>query len=524
MKVIRNNLVIGFVGVLLVSAGINDAMAREEHHRHSDHRHSDHRHSDHRHSDHRHSDHRHSDHRHSDHHHSHDRAILAVPRGNNDPEGIQEVDTIKSAPNGTYKTFNPVYSYGIHGNKQGSPGILRYVTKSGETLLVTVDRTHNQVHFWRRDVSTGAMYLLSDRTQSRKCGGHHFNRPWSIMGADFNRDGVKDIVVQVDRGACVFYMGDSGKVQSSYFVKSPYHKGLIFMTPADFNGDGYPDLVSVGAEAILRRDSDDEYEANKGGYYSDVILFTNNGNGHFHKKQVIRLSEHDSSAPEKYIGGRPVLNDLDGDGDMDLVVATFTAPGKHIPSPVFVVENKGGEFEAKSVVTVNGNDLNPSGAVIADYNQDGYQDIIVANYLGKSVDIFYGDGTVNGFAKISPTELVGGNANNGLVIHDMNNDGRPDIVVANANPSNPSVEIFYNGKSSSETLGAGFNLFSRSSHTMAYSDTNYNYGTFPLDVRVFDWDQNGLPDIIAANYAVKIKKGEGAYTETSSFTVVLQSY
>ena len=74
---------------------------------------------------------------------------------------------------------------------------------------------------------------------------------------------------------------------------------------------------------------------------------------------------------------------------------------------------------------------------------DSNMDIVVGNFKGSGVVIFPGNGTVNGFAASTPIGLSGGTIISGIDIADLNGDGNPDIVAANADSATPSLELFY---------------------------------------------------------------------------------
>ena len=137
----------------------------------------------------------------------------------------------------------------------------------------------------------------------------------------------------------------------------------IYMTascvlPADFNGDGLPDLF-FGARA----------EPWKYGITPKSCLLQNMGNGKFEEVTTQRAPQLQEAGLVK--GG--AWTDIDQDGDQDLVLAIEW-------EPITVFVNNGGNFEKKVLATGSGwwNFVLP-----ADFDGDGDIDLLAGN-LGKN--------------------------------------------------------------------------------------------------------------------------------------------
>ncbi|CAF3764582.1 unnamed protein product, partial [Adineta steineri] len=120
----------------------------------------------------------------------------------------------------------------------------------------------------------------------------------------------------------------------------------------------------------------------------------------------------------------------------------------------------------------------PLAVAVADVNNDNKPDIIVANYGSNTVSVLLNAG--NGTFSAQTTYPVGTNPYS-VVVVDVNNDNKPDIVVANAGSNSVGV-----------LLNAGNGTFN--------AQTTYTVGTNPWSVAVFDVNSDNKPDIIVANF------------------------
>jgi len=180
----------------------------------------------------------------------------------------------------------------------------------------------------------------------------------------------------------------------------------------DFNNDGFEDILFNGAR-----------------------LFNNNGNGTFIDKTK------DAGITEISGANGGVWGDIDNDGDLDFY--TF-ASGKGTTDMLW--ENKGdGTFNNITMTALKEPEVYPTEAAAwGDYDNDGFIDLYIANYekpLLSTVERAIcledhllhnnGDNTfseVNSIAGVISLENMCGR---GVNWGDYNNDGNPDIYVAN---------------------------------------------------------------------------------------------
>jgi hypothetical protein len=202
--------------------------------------------------------------------------------------------------------------------------------------------------------------------------------------ADLDGDGDLDLVVGNEDGNRLLVNDGTGRFTDETAGRFPTTPTVETrkVTPADVDGDGDLDLffANVGWRGTNPQDR----------------LFLNDGTGHFTDETAARLPASSLTS----LDGKPV--DLDGDGDLDLVVVGSTLGASALePAPVEVYRNDGtGHFAraddllADTPVLVNG-----LGVEVADLNGDGHPDLFFAD-RGRADRLFLHAGTTTGIGEV----------------------------------------------------------------------------------------------------------------------------
>lgn len=231
----------------------------------------------------------------------------------------------------------------------------------------------------------------------------------------------------------------------------------------DFNGDGYPDLVTTNQGA------------------NTVSILAGDGTGGF-------------GTPVSYATGNSpqsvTVGDFNGDGKPDLATANYTS------NNISVLLGQGdGTFSASVSYPVI---QNPRAIKTGDFNGDGFADLVTANFVNYSVSVLMGlgDGTFS-----AKSDFYLGYKSTSVDVGDFNGDGKADLVTTNGN------------NTVSTWLGSGDGTFNPS--------FSLAVGNIPQKVTIGDFNRDGKSDLAVANeismtVSVLLGSGNGTFTTSGS--------
>jgi len=331
------------------------------------------------------------------------------------------------------------------------------------------------------------------------------------MGAavgDYDGDGFPDLYLTQYGRSVLYHNEGNGKftdVTDKAGVGAPgWSSSAVWF---DYDNDGRLDLfvcqfVDFSKEKNLfcgNAQTGERYYCIPRGYNpAPSRLFHNNGDGTFTDvSKESGISEHLGKA------WGVVATDIDNDGRMDLFVANDTMPN-------FLFANRGhGKFEeigieAGVAYDEGGRARSGMGVDSADYDQDGWMDLFVANIDHEKYSLYHNghDGSFkdasasNGVA--SATWLMSGW---GLKFFDFDNDGNLDLLLANGNPDDTIQEHFKDVFYEEPLL-----LFRNTGRSFEHAFDNVSAVAGPVFERplaarglaIGDYDNDGAVDVLVA--------------------------
>ena len=194
--------------------------------------------------------------------------------------------------------------------------------------------------------------------------GTRYGSPRWIFAADLNRDGWLDLIVCCITGdrSLILWGGPEGYSLERCQELAVYHGAAA--NAADLTGNGYPDLI-IGTHT--ETPSKGELTPHQP-HHSFVHIYWNGPDGiRENNKTTFRADAADSIS----------VADFNNDGWLDLFITSYHG-GKDRDVHSFLYWNRAGRFQEMDrqlLFTHSG-----SGCVAADFNEDGYIDLAVANH------------------------------------------------------------------------------------------------------------------------------------------------
>lgn len=249
---------------------------------------------------------------------------------------------------------------------------------------------------------------------------------------DFNNDGLKDIVFTANQGSCRIYLNKGNLAFEDITEKAGLSTNVwaTGVSIADVNADGYDDIyICTYGKNLLTP--------------SPNLLYINKQNLQF-KEEAVLYGLADTS-----YSSQSVFFDYDRDGDLDVYIATYAFNSTNTSANNIVSIDTSGNSIANDKLYRNDGDIHKKG-------HPTFSDVSIAAGIKE-----------NGYGL-------------GVSVSDLNNDGWPDIYVANDFVSND--RLWLNQKN-----GSFINIIDQSIQHQSYSS---------MGVDAADINNDGWQDIV----------------------------
>ena len=297
-------------------------------------------------------------------------------------------------------------------------------------------------------------------------------KPDAIAVGDFNNDKKLDVVVanSADNNVAVILGTGTGTFTDIENFISGYNATALAV--GDFNGDGNADFLVNNGNTLFST-------------YT-VSLFTGNGKGVFTEADTISFPSAISSIAASYF-----TNNTKELG--------FAVTQQASNSVSVVLGNGNGTFGTPATYST---DTGPVSVAAADFNGDGYPDLVTANVTGNDVSVLLNTktGTFN-----PAVNYPVGTSPSAVAVGDVNNDGFIDVVVANSASNSISV-----------LLGKGDGTFD--------APATYTVGNGPSAITLAETSGHIYPDILVTNktdssVSVLLGNGDGTFQAAVTYTI-----
>ncbi|NOT74313.1 MAG: T9SS type B sorting domain-containing protein [Cyclobacteriaceae bacterium] len=299
--------------------------------------------------------------------------------------------------------------------------------------------------------------------------------PVSIAIGDLSGDGYNDIItstititnVQIYKNTPTVGVIDATSLDA--FFTPPTQAFGHHMSIQDLDGDGQPEIALS------------HYNSEKVAIFKNASTILDFSPTAFAGRTDLQEA-----------GASPgiAIADLDADGKPDVVGLTNVGTPDHYNFSIFKNNNpKGaitvGGFAARVdfTTTPGGNDI-----AIADFNQDGRPDIVVATLSDKMITVFKNistPGVLDATSFDTGTSFSTGNGAYNIAVGDLDGDGLLDIAFVNYQDDNFSI---LRNTSASGSISFEPRI-----------SFGVNTGAHPQDIAIDDLDGDGKVDLVVAN-------------------------
>lgn len=222
--------------------------------------------------------------------------------------------------------------------------------------------------------------------------------PTRILAGQFSNDSFLDLVVLNPSATNISLLTNNG---SGGFTITTYSTAFTAtsIATADFNNDGRADLALGGGSNNL------------------VGVMLANPGGGFNAPSLIEIPTANISSISAGL--------INADGNYDLITTNY-----FLSSVSVLTGNGAGGFSAPVTTNLVGVNTQPNAVALGDFTGDGNLDALVYMSRTKQLGVLAGNGA-GGFATPVNTDLNAIGQVTAVVVKDVNNDSKPDILLPN---------------------------------------------------------------------------------------------
>ena len=323
-------------------------------------------------------------------------------------------------------------------------------------------------------------------------------KPEVVLAEDMNNDEFPDLLVVNSASSSLTYLegiGD-GTFKDSQTIETG--REPFALDVADFNGDRIPDIALCnygdGNVSIILGQKDGLFKLKTEVKVGRLPIAVSAGD--FNNDEIIDLAvslrfnklfillgvgDGTFKVAEAYQAGPTPANmtigDYNSDGNQDIAMALNAVKVRHIK--IFLGNGDGTFLPPKKISGGN----QSSFIIHHDMNLDGKADLIASSPMRDSISIYIGDGK-GMFSKLE--DFAGEKGPHNIVVGDFTGDKVPDIVVCNRRWGSISV------------------IPGRGDGSFVYPHYNYVVGSQPRSITGADFNQDGMMDIAVVLYQKQI--------------------
>lgn len=347
---------------------------------------------------------------------------------------------------------------GANPNVSGQPDAVASLDYNGDGILdlAIASQTTNGVSILQGMGAGQFKVLLNSDVGGNNSGVYYAatgSGPSAMVTADFNGDGVPDLLVANGDGSYTVMLGATGGTftPTTTSISSMLSGSPSQIAVGDFNGDGYADVAIPSPNS------------------GSVVILLGNGHGTFTASSVSL-----SDAPYAV-----AVSDFNNDGKQDLVV------GGAFGTTFFLRGNGDGTFTQSQSISGPG----ATSIVVGDFNDDGNADVATTNTNGDySITVLKGAG--NG--TFTQVQNISTNFLNAYFLTgaDFNGDGLTDLALVGRGTAQNATHA---SNVAGTLMAVGDGTFQQP--TLIYAGVTQTYN--PLSLTTAAFNDNGVPYVVA---------------------------